>query len=236
MVQSPSVTNDRNHVIDDVGRSLNMDRSKRVVIETAEVDWDPSPAAGVLRKKLEREEAEHGQVTSVVRYAPGSAFASHVHPLGEEILVLKGTFSDENGDYPAGSYLRNPPGSRHSPHSTDGCDLFVKLDQFDLEDDLAVRLDTARNAWQPGLVDGLNVMPLHSFGAEHTALVRWDPGTVFKPHTHPGGEEILVLEGTFEDEEGRYGPGTWLRNPPWSRHTPFSREGCTIFVKTGAMK
>ena len=91
----------------------------------------------------------------------------------------------------------------------------------------------ANTPWQPGLVPGLSVMPLHSFRTEHTALVRWDAGTLFNPHTHPGGEEIFVLDGTFEDEQGVYPQGTWLRNPSYSRHRPFSQEGCTIFVKTG---
>lgn len=212
---------------------LNMDRSRRVVIETAAMDWERSPAAGVWRKKLERAGHESGLVTSVVRYDVGSRFSEHEHPLGEEIFVLDGVFADEHGEYPAGSYLRNPPGSRHAPRSPGGCDLLVKLDQFDPADSSTVRIQTRKEPWQPGLVPGLSVMPLHSFGVEHTALVRWAPGTEFKTHTHPGGEEIFVLEGTFEDEEGRYPKGAWLRNPAWSRHTPFSREGCTIYVKTG---
>ena len=217
-------------------QGLNMDRSQRVVIETAAMDWEPSPAAGVWRKKLERAGRESGQVTSVVRYAPDSRFSEHAHPLGEELFVLSGVFADENGVYPAGTYLRNPPGSRHSPFSEQGCELLVKLDQFDPDDGQRVCIQTAEEGWYPGLVPGLTVMPLHSFGVENTALVRWAAGTEFKPHTHPGGEEIFVLQGTFEDEEGVYPEGAWLRNPRWSRHTPFSREGCTIFVKTGCIR
>ena len=212
---------------------LNMDRTRRAVVETATLEWTASPAAGVWRKKLERESAESGQVTSVVRYAPGSRFAAHTHPLGEEIFVLSGVFADEAGTYPAGTYLRNPPGSRHAPFSTEGCELLVKLDQFDPDDRERVCIRTTEAAWLPGLVDGLSVMPLHEFGVEHTALVRWAPGTYFKPHVHPGGEEIFVLDGTFEDEDGVYPRGAWLRNPAYSRHEPFSRAGCTIFVKTG---
>jgi anti-sigma factor ChrR (cupin superfamily) len=213
--------------------TLNMDRSRRVSIETAALPWELSPAAGVRRKKLEREAAESGQVTSVVEYAPGSHFDAHVHPLGEEIMVLDGVFEDEHGRYPAGCYLRNPPGSRHKPASTTGCELLVKLNMFDPADLSAVCIETHQAAWLPGLVPGLSVMPLHSHGVEHTALVRWDPLTRFHPHVHPGGEEIFVLRGTFEDEEGVYPQGTWLRNPSYSRHQPYSREGCTILVKTG---
>lgn len=213
--------------------SLNMDRSVRLAIETMTMDWQESPSPGVKRKKLEREAAETGQVTSVVRYEAGSQFSAHVHPAGEEIFVLRGVFEDEYGHYPAGTYLRNPPGTRHSPASTDGCDLLVKLNMFDPQDLHPVCINTGSAKWLPGLVPGLSVMPLHSFKTEHTALVRWDAGTVFKPHVHPGGEEIFVLDGVFGDEMGVYPERTWLRNPPYSRHLPFSRGGCTIFVKTG---
>ena len=88
-------------------------------------------------------------------------------------------------------------------------------------------------AWLPGLVSGLQVLPLHSFGSEHVALVRWAPGTVFQPHGHPGGEEIVVLEGVFQDEHGSYPTGTWLRHPPGSVHRPWRETGCTIWVRTG---
>ena len=96
---------------------LNMDFSQRIVIDSAQAAWQPSPAAGIERKLLEREEAERGRATSIVRYAAGSRFNTHEHPLGEEIFVLDGVFSDETGDYPAGTYLRNPPGSAHAPFS-----------------------------------------------------------------------------------------------------------------------
>lgn len=213
--------------------SLNMDRSERIAIETADLPWSESPSAGVSRKKLEREAAESGQVTSVVRYAPGSRFSAHLHPAGEEIFVLRGVFEDEHGKYPAGTYLRNPPGTRHAPGSTDGCDLLVKLNMFDARDLEPVCIQTETAEWRPGLVPGLSVLPLHSFETEHTALVRWEPGTVFNPHVHPGGEEIFVLSGEFGDDQGLYPQGTWLRNPPYSQHHPFSKGGCTILVKTG---
>ena len=210
-----------------------MDRSLRIAIETAGMPWEESPSAGVRRKKLEREAAESGQVTSVVRYDADSRFPAHVHPRGEEIFVLSGVFMDEHNNYPAGTYLRNPPGTRHAPGSKDGCDLLVKLNMFDPEDLEPVCVQTRTAEWLPGLVPGLSVMTLHSFKTEHVALVRWAPGTRFKPHTHPGGEEIFVLNGVFEDEMGVYPQGAWLRNPPYSQHLPFTQEGCTIFVKTG---
>lgn len=196
--------------------------------------WQASPVAGVERKPLDRIGDEVARASSIVRYAPGSAFTPHLHGAGEEILVLEGTFSDEYGDYPAGTYLRNPPNSRHSPQSESGCTLFVKLRQFHPLDSATICVDTKSANWYPGLVPGLAVMPLHEFEGVGTALVRWAPNTVFNPHVHPGGEEILVLEGVFHDEHGSYAAGSWIRSPRYSKHAPFTKEeGALIYVKTG---
>jgi len=214
--------------------NVNDDFSIQAVVDTNKLVWIQSPAAGVERKFLDRVGNEIAKASSLVRYAPNSSFAPHTHDGGEEILVLDGTFSDENGDYPAGAYLRNPPKSSHSPHSKDGCTIFVKLRQFHENDSAAVRIDTTAANWYPGLVNGLSVMPLHEFDGVGTALVRWAPNTIFRPHVHPGGEEILVLEGVFHDEHGSYPKGTWIRSPRYSKHAPFTKsEGAVIYVKTG---
>ncbi|MFI8479546.1 cupin domain-containing protein [Pseudomonas sp. NPDC078700] len=212
---------------------VNDDLSVRVVIDSQQLEWLPSPLAGVERRPLERFAAESGRTTSVVRYAPGSNFRSHLHPGGEEILVLEGVFADEHGQYPAGYWLKNPPGSQHAPSSESGCMLFVKLCYQQPEEQDTLRINTCDAQWQPGLVEGLSVLPLDSFGAVHTALVRWAPGTEFNAHRHFGGEEIFVLEGVFEDEFGSYPAGSWLRNPHNSQHRPFSTQGCLIYVKIG---
>ncbi len=206
---------------------------ERALVYLSEEKWSPSPAQGVDRKRLDRIGGEVARATSVVRYAPGSEFPTHVHGGGEEILVLEGIFSDETGHYGPGTYLRNPIGSSHAPFSKDGCTIFVKLHQHAEDDRVQFAIPTHEREFVPGLVDGLSVLPLHQHGTESVALVRWAPGTVFRKHRHYGGEEILVLEGTFEDEHGQYPEGTWLRNPSDSIHTPFSTEGCLIWVKTG---
>ncbi|MBK8321585.1 MAG: cupin domain-containing protein [Betaproteobacteria bacterium] len=212
---------------------LNADFSERIVLDTASLPWADSPVPGIRRRMLDRDGGEVARATSVVQYAPGSRFTPHVHDGGEEILVLEGVFADEHGSYGTGTYLRNPPGSSHAPGSSTGCTLFVKLRHFDPQDRERRVVDTAAAAWRPGLVPGLTVMPLAEFGTRHTALVRWAPGTRFKPHRHYGGEEILVLDGVFEDEHGRYPALTWIRSPHLSAHHPFSEEGCTLLVKTG---
>lgn len=212
---------------------LRADWSERCVVHSPELPWVASPSRLVERRMLERDGEEVARATSVVRYAPGARFDAHDHELGEEILVLDGVFSDETGDHGPGTYLKNPPGSRHAPFSEPGCSLFVKLRYQDPQDQAQLAIDTRRADWRPGLVPGLSVLPLSSFGTSHTALVRWAPGTYFNPHRHYGGEEIFVVEGVFSDEHGDYPAGSWLRSPHLSQHQPFSREGCLIFVKTG---
>jgi len=125
--------------------------------------------AGVERRMLDRCGAEVARATSIVRYAPGSFFERHSHGGGEEILVLEGTFSDEHGNYQAGSYLRNPVGTSHAPFSAEGCTILVKLQQMHPADQQRLVIDTSKDAWRPGLVRGLEVMPLHAFGSEHVA-------------------------------------------------------------------
>jgi anti-sigma factor ChrR (cupin superfamily) len=209
-----------------------MDFDRRVVIDTRLQEWVASPRAGVWRKPLAREEAERGHATSIVRYEPGASFSSHDHPLGEEILVLEGTFTDETGDYHSGTYFRNPEGFRHAPSSDEGCVILVKLHQFSTGDDQHVCIDTNTGEWNPG-TGRLRVLPLHGFNSESVALVRWPAGEHYPSHAHPGGEEIYVMSGELIDESGRYPAGTWIRNPPMSRHNPYVEQDTLIWVKSG---
>ena len=212
---------------------LHADLTQRAMVDTAALPWVSSPEPTVERKLIERAGGDGTRATSLVKFAPGARFPTHTHHGGEEFLVLEGTFCDERGCYPKGSYVLNPPGSTHAPYSIDGCTIFVKLHHLPSESRQHIVVDSRTAKWLPGLVDGLEVLPLSSIGGEHTALVRWQPNTHFKPHHHFGGEEIFVLEGEFCDETGRYPAGSWLRSPHWSKHTPFTEKGCTIFVKTG---
>ena len=212
---------------------LNADFSERVTLDTHAMDWIDSPSSGVQRKMLDRVGDEVARATSVVRFAPDSYFPAHTHGGGEEFIVLDGVFSDEFGDFGPGSYIRNPVGSRHQPFTKQGTTIFVKLWQFQDGDDAQVRIDTRAAQFHPGMVDGLSVLPLHQCRTESTALVRWQPGTHFHRHSHAGGEEVFVLEGTFQDEAGDYPAGTWLRSPHGSIHKPWSDEGCLILVKVG---
>ncbi|WP_100657639.1 cupin domain-containing protein [Alteromonas flava] len=214
---------------------INSDFTQRVVITPDDYQWVDSPIQGVERMMLDRIGDEVARATSLVRYAPNSTFPEHQHGGGEEIFVLDGVFADEHAQYPAGTYMRNPIGTKHSPRiGPEGALIFVKLHQFSPQDTAHFSLDTTQQTWSPGLVEGLKVMSLHQFEHESVALVKWAPNTQFKPHKHWGGEEILVLQGTFHDEHGSYPAGSWLRSPHLSEHTPFTKgDGALIYVKVG---
>ena len=217
---------------------INEDMTQRVVIDTNAMDWQSSPSPTVWRKRLHHSgTAESGPVTSIVRYDPGSAFAAHEHPDGEEIFVLEGVFSDEAGDYPAGTYILNPEGFSHAPHSKEGCIIFVKLRQYGGTDRPQSRSNTNDRAFEPRGKSGISEMALYSQDGYdgRTSLIRFVPGTQGPRHGHPWGEEVFILHGTLEDEFGVYPPGTWIRSPVESMHQPFTRDGCTFFLKTGSV-
>ena len=206
-----------------------------MAVDTAALAWDASPSGTVWRKPLYRVGGEDGPVTSLVRYAPGGSFRPHAHPEGEEILVLDGVFADEHGDYPAGTDLLNPDGSRHAPRSESGCVLLVRLRQYPGADRPRIVLDTTTGLWAPGPTPGIEVLPLYAQAGypERMRLERWTPGATRPRLVHPGGEEIFVLEGNLGDETGSYGRGGWLRYPADDVGPLRSATGCRLYVRVG---
>lgn len=217
---------------------LNGDLSARVAVDANAMSWATSPSPSVKRKRLHRVgPAESGQVTSIVRYEPKSHFPPHEHPGGEEIFVLEGVFSDEHGDWPAGTYLLNPEGFRHTPYSRDGCVLFVKLRQFPGATRRHVAVDTRTLPWQKGRAPGIASKVLYEQNGfkDTVRLERWDPGTTLEAR-YPLGAELLLIEGELSDEAGRYGAGTWLRLPREARQQARTQAGCTLYIKEGGFE
>ena len=161
----------------------------------------------------------------------------HDHPEGEEILVLDGVFSDEHGDWPAGTFLLNPEGFRHSPFSESGCLLFVKLRQFPGTTRRHVVVDTHKLEWQPSAIPGVGHKALYQQTGFHDAmrLERWDPQTDLGTITYERGVEFFVLEGKFADDTGDYAAGCWMRLPAGAEHHPRSAGGCTLYIKTAGL-
>ena len=216
---------------------INADLSRRAVVASDSLPWVASPLPGVERRMLERDGDEVARVTSLVRYAPNSHFSAHTHTGGEEFLVLDGTFSDDYGDFPAGTYVRNPVGSKHTPHTDGGCLILVKLWWMHPEDHEFVRIDTSReDLWRTTDVRGVEVMDLHRFGDEHAALYRLSAGAELPPRTLPGGEEFFVLGGACRDAGGSYDSGTWVRSPIGEAPGLRSDQGCRLYVKRGHLR
>ena len=219
-------------------QSINGDLAARVAVDTAAMEWTASPSGTVWRKRVHLVgPAESGQVTSVVRYEPSSTFHGHHHPDGEEILVLDGVFSDEHGDWPAGTYLMNPEGFRHAPFSRDGCTLFVKLRQFPGRTREHVVLRTEELPWEP-LRAGVAVRPLYAQAgfADTMRLEQWQPGASLGRIDYASGAELFVLDGSFRDASGEFARGAWVRLPRGASHTPSTGEGCVLYIKEGGFE
>ncbi len=212
---------------------VNADFSKRVVMHGSSLPWEESPMPGVHRRRLDRVDAEQDRVTTIVRYAPGSQFSSHVHTGGEEFIVLEGVFEDDYGDWPAGSYIRNPPSSKHTPGSKDGCTILVKLCQFQPDDRTFVHANRYKlGAVSPHNRSGVRVSPLYRDEFEEVSFEYWEPGATINIDA-PGGLEIFVLEGGFQQDSDTFTQYSWLRMPVGSSLTAQASDtGTTVWVKS----
>lgn len=212
---------------------FNADFSQRASVH-AHAPFVPSPMAGVERRMLDRIGDEVARATTIVRFAPGSAFSAHTHSGGEEYIVLDGVFQDEYGDFPVGTYVRNPPTSAHTPASAPGCTIFVKLWQFDPEDreHVAIDMNTARPEADP-VRPGVAVSALYCDAHEDVRLEHWEPEAEVDLDL-PGGGEFLVIDGDFEESGEAFTEQSWLRLPAGAElkaHAGVS--GARVWVKTG---
>ena len=210
---------------------INADFSKRAAITADDSMWIRSPESGVDRIMLDRIGAEVARATSVVRYAPGSAFASHAHAKGEEFLVLDGVFSDESGDYPAGYYVRNPPGTSHAPFSEPGCRILVKLRQFDDQDLSRFAIDTRdERAWNR------DSLKLHEFGTECVRMRKIRAGQSLELDPLDAGTEVFVVSGALLLDGIACPVDTWLRFPAGDAARLDVRDDATVWIKTGHLR
>ncbi|MEM9669589.1 MAG: cupin domain-containing protein [Pseudomonadota bacterium] len=211
---------------------INADFDKRILVHSDTLDWLPSPMKGVMRRPLDRVGEEVARATTIVRYDPDSHFSPHVHTGGEEFLVLKGVFQDEHGDFPVGSYIRNPPGSSHTPGSDEGCIIFVKLWQFEPDDQthVRIRLDTADFR---SIAEGVQHLPLFENSSESVSIYKLEPEAMLDLET-PGGAELLVVDGQITESIDTLNARDWLRVPEGSNLSAKAEEnGATIWIKSG---
>jgi anti-sigma factor ChrR (cupin superfamily) len=212
---------------------IRADFSRPEVVTPDQHQWTASPQPGVERVMLDRIGAEKARATSLVRYAPASRFPAHPHPGGEEILVLEGTFSDGDGHFGAGWYLRNPPGSSHQPYRNEGALIFVKLWQMQSTESRFIRIDTRDpSTWQRG--EERDVCPLFSDGTEQVAMQRLAPGTPVFTQT-VNSAELLVVDGELRFDGQRCARGSWIRLPAGASWPGVvaGEGGAMLFLKTG---
>lgn len=213
---------------------INADFDRAVGVHSEAIEWLASPMQGVDRRMLDRVGGEVARATSIVRYAKGSSFPEHTHSGGEEFLVLEGVFQDEHGDYPVGSYVRNPVGTHHVPRSEPGCTIFVKLWQFDPDDQEQLVIDLQK-------IELADVADRN--GVRHAVLAKRDYETVVVEHWQPeaanaleadGGFEILVLEGSLTVKGENFAKHDWLRFPSGEKALlSAGGEGARLWIKRG---
>lgn len=216
---------------------LNSDFTQKALVKDQDNPWRASPSAGVERKMLDRIGDEVARATTIVRFAPDSAFAPHTHDGGEEYIVLDGVFQDEAGDFPTGTYVRNPPTSRHTPGSAPGATIFVKLWQFDPEDRKHVRIDmNSVDMRTDPMRTGVTTSILFQDAHERVSLEAWTGGASYQIATE-GGAEVLILEGSVIEGGQALGPRDWLRLPP-DAETVLSAgaDGARIWIKSGHLR
>ncbi len=210
---------------------LNADFSQRVVVHSDQLEWNASPMPGVDRRMLDRIGGEVARATTIVRYAPNSKFSAHTHTGGEEFIVLDGVFQDEHGDFPEGTYVRNPPTTSHTPGSEPGCTIFVKLWQFDMEDRNQFRKSMAEELLP--LVNGVATAELHRDARETVTYNQLDAGARLT-NADDGGIEMLVINGSVTESGETLGKGAWLRLPEGQHMSVLAGpSGANVWVKTG---
>lgn len=216
---------------------VNADFTKRVVMHGDSLAWEESPMKGVVRRRLDRIDSDNERVTTIVRYAPESKFSPHVHTGGEEFIVLEGVFEDDYGDWPVGSYIRNPPQSSHTPGSKQGCTIFVKLWQFDPDDRTYIHANRNKLGAVPEQGrPGVSVSPLYKDDRENVRFEQWEPGAKIVIDSS-GGAEVFVLEGGFKQEADELRQHSWLRMPVDSTLTATAGpEGAAVWVKTDHLR
>jgi hypothetical protein len=210
---------------------LNADFKKRVVVHSEQLEWNASPMPGVDRRMLDRIGGEVARATTIVRYAPGSKFSEHIHTGGEEFIVLDGVFQDEHGDFPEGTYVRNPPTTAHTPGSAPGCTIFVKLWQFDMDDRNQFRKTMADELAAP--VNGVATAELHRDRRETVTYSKLDASATLE-NSDAGGIEVLVIAGSVAEGGHTLGKGAWLRLPEGAPLTATAGpDGAKLWIKTG---
>ena len=86
--------------------------------------------------------------------------------------------------------------------------------------------DPSTVSWRPTRYPGIYWHPFETPGASGEALedavvlIRMDPGCGYPRHRHQGIEDVLVLQGGYQDDLGVHSAGSHVRYRPGSVHSP----------------
>jgi len=202
---------------------MNNDYKQRISIDSQNLKWEEDEILGISKKLLSQNDTKE---TALIKIDKNATFSNSNRVNSVEIYVLEGSYSNEFGTFEKGAYLKLPQEQESLVSSPSNCIIFRKINYY--ENDEQSIVDTVASTWSAGY-GNLQVMSL----SDQTALVKWPKDERFVPHSHWGGEEILVLSGIFMDEFGKYEVGNWTRSPHQSRHFPFVEDETIILVKTG---
>lgn len=101
------------------------DDHRQFTINTRNSEWSQGLVPGLKVLNLHGFGAEQ---VALVRWAPDTQFSTHTHWGGEEIFVIDGVFHDGHGEYPAGTWIRSPHRSSHTPFTRrEGALIYVKV-------------------------------------------------------------------------------------------------------------
>jgi hypothetical protein len=203
-----------------------------------------SPAYGVNRFMLDRIGSEKARATTIVEYQPNSTFSEHTHIGGEEFIVLEGTFKDQHGEFPAGTYVRNPISSKHAPWvDDDGCTIMVKLLQMAEtgEGTDPLHVDTIKTKETNGVNTAYGtVLDLYRNDetGERVQMCWIKPVTALPVDDDAqGGEELFIMNGSLIIEGEEYQKWGWVRFPAGGDEKRASvkagSDGVHVYRKTG---
>lgn len=216
-------------------QKINENLLTRTAVLYNSLTWYPTIYTGISFGCFESDqEVQEHPVTMLTKFEPGGFFELHGHPGGEEILVLEGTFKDERGVHPPGTYMLNPEGFIHLPYSEEGCLTFVKLRQHGGKTRQQIRVNIFDLPGQPGVIPEIQVKPIYEQidYPEKVWIEQWQPGTSLSQVVETEVKEIFVIQGTWSDELGDYPPYSWVRYSPNCPYQPASKDGCLLYVKT----
>jgi len=148
-----------------------------------------------------------------------------------DFFVLRGGVRDADGGRLSTGDFASGSSAETVIAEAGGATLFVYTEPS-IKDMKSHRVHASARTWRAARAALMDVSMLSDSG-HVVSLVRWRPGAEIPPHTHRGGEEILVLEGELRSARERHPAGTWLRLHADSTHSPFATVPTLILLRNG---